>query len=165
MDWELATTGGVLTIGTYAADGVESLSAHLISAHLVRSSEDHLIIPLSINIEDFNQEYLGMWISINAVQFSNSELGKTFSAEGYDEFDGERRLVNCQTQQSIWVTTSTFSKFKSVVVSDHSGVISGILTRDYYNEKFILKINEPQNISFQDPRCDPFLINILKTKI
>ena len=147
---------GVLTIGTYAADGVENLSAHLISAHLVRSSEDHLIIPLSINIEDFNQEYLGMWISINAVQFSNSELGKTFSAEGYDEFDGERRLVNCQTQQSIWVTTSTFSKFKSVVVSDHSGVISGILTRDYYNEKFILKINEPQNISFQDPRCDPF---------
>tara|TARA_B110000093_G_scaffold180635_1_gene222971 strand:- start:444 stop:680 length:237 start_codon:yes stop_codon:yes gene_type:complete len=75
----------------------------LISAHLVRSSEDHLITPLSINVEDFNQEYLGMWIAINAVQFSISELGKTFSAEGYDEFDGERHLVNCQTQHSIWV--------------------------------------------------------------
>ena len=50
---------------------------------------------------------------------------------------------------------STFSKFKSVIVDSLSGSVRGILTRDYFNEKNLLKINHPEEIDFVNSRCDP----------
>ena len=90
------------------------------------------------------------------VDCSRAELLRTFAAQAFDQFDGERRLLHCQSHHNVWLSTSTFSKFKSVVVPEKAGNLTGILTRDFYNEKFIIKINSPNDLNFEDSRCDPF---------
>lgn len=54
------------------------------------------------------------------------------------------------------MSTSTFSDYKSIVLPDSAGVIQGVLTKDFFGEKSILKINDPSNIDFKELRCDPF---------
>ncbi len=36
------------------------------------------------------------------------------------------------------------------------GIVQGILSRNYFNSRYILKINNPTDITFIDSRCDPF---------
>ncbi len=73
-----------------------------------------------------------------------------------DQFDGERRLVQCSDQRSLLMSTSTFADFKSILLPEGGGEIQGILTKDFFGEKPILKINSPRDISFEHSRCDPF---------
>ena len=79
-----------------------------------------------------------------------------FKMEAFDSFDGERNLVSCDTYTSLWLSCSTFSDFKSILLPDGTGSVQGILTRDFFDSKYILKINNPTDIVFQDSRCDPF---------
>ena len=93
-----------------------------------------------------------------------SEQGKTFAGETFDTFDGERWLVDCESFHSVILSSSTFSKFKSVITDGLSGSVNGIHTRDYYNEKDILKINHLRDFDFQNPRCDPFFEESFETR-
>lgn len=113
---------GVLTLEEYNADGIENLSFHLIDSHLIRSNEDFQIQPLVLEVSDFDEYAIGKWVSVSGVQFSDAERGRTFAAQAYDQFDGERRLLDCNTHHNLWVSTSTFSKFKSVVVPEQAGI-------------------------------------------
>ena len=54
------------------------------------------------------------------------------------------------------MSTSTFADYKSIVLPDRAGIIRGVLTKDFFGEKNILKINDPSNIDFDQLRCDPF---------
>ena len=147
---------GILTLGLYNADGIEHLAHHLIDDHLIRTNEDFEIQPMIVSVSDFEEEMVGKWIQLEGVQFSNAEIGRTFAGQAFDQFDGERRLLHCKTHHNVWLSTSTFSKFKSVVVPEKGGNLKGILTRDYYDQKYILKINSPNDLEFEDNRCDPF---------
>ena len=147
---------GVLTLGVYNADGIENLPRHLIEEHLIRSGEDFEIQPRGADVADFSPEMVGQWVRLEDVQFTDSEAGRTFAAQAHDQFDGERRLLHCKSHHNVWVSTSTFSKFKSVVIPKQAGTLDGILTRDYYDEKYIIKINFPSDLQFQNSRCDPF---------
>ena len=150
------THQGVLSLGGYQADGVAPIPRPLIEEHLFRSEEIHELTPLVLSIAKLSEDWNGLWVEIQGVQFAQSELGKSFSAEAFDTFDGERWLVSCEDFRSLIVSTSPFSKFKSVLVNPGSGTLSGIITRDYYNENYILKINQPDAIQFENSRCDPF---------
>ena len=147
---------GVLTLGTYQADGIASLPEPLIVNHIIRTDVTFDLEPFPVSLAAFHTDHIGKWIRLSNVQFAKGEQGKTFSGEAFDTFDGERRLVACKDQRSILLSSSKYSKFKSLEVSTLSGGINGILTRDYYNEKYILKINTPQDIAFQSDRCDPY---------
>lgn len=145
---------GVLSIGSYEADGIANLPKPLLSKHLKRSNQNIDIEPLQINLNELSPNLLGLYVQLESVQFSSAEQGKSFSAEAFDDFDGERWLVSCVDFRSLILSSSTFSKFKSVLVDSLSGSVNGILTRDYFNEKNLLKINYTEEINFQDSRCD-----------
>ena len=99
---------------------------------------------------------IGQWIRLSNVQLSSAELGRTFAGEAFDNFDGERNLVSCDNYSSLWLSCSTFSDFKSILLPGGTGSVQGVLTRDYFDSKYILKINNPTDILFDDSRCDPF---------
>ena len=100
---------------------------------------------------------VGKWVVLDDVQFARDALGKTYAGEAFDTFDGERRLVNCVNQRAVILSSSAFATFKSLAVDSLSGKVCGVLTRDYYNEKYILKINSSDDIVFDSERCDlPF---------
>jgi hypothetical protein len=147
---------GIMSLGAYQADGIAALAEPLIENHIQRSNEVLDIIPRRIPIENLSETTRGIFIQLEGVQFSSSEKNKTFAGEEFDLYDGERWIVSCETFRSIILSSSTFSKFKSVVVDSLSGTLSGIYSRDYYNEKDLLKINFPADIDFKNQRCDPF---------
>jgi len=147
---------GVLTLGSYQADGIENLPQYLIEEHLMRSDQDFEIQPKNVEVSDFEEEMVGQWIQLDGVQFSKAERGRTYAAQAFDQFDGERRLLHCKTHHNIWLSSSTFCKFKSVVIPGQAGTLKGIFTRDFRNEKYIIKVNSPGDLQFEDSRCDPF---------
>lgn len=147
---------GILTLGQYNADGIENLSQYLISDHVLRSDQSFEIQPKTVEVSDFEELMVGQWIQLEEVQFSEAERGRTFAAQAFDQYDGERRLLQCKSHHNVWLSSSTFSKFKSVVVPQQGGSLEGILTRDYRDEKYILKINSPDDLQFEGSRCDPF---------
>ena len=146
----------VLTLGEYQGNDIGDIAQFLIEDHVQLNDSVYLIVPKEIDLAHLKEEDVGQWVQINAVQFSSDAVGKTFSGEAFDEFDGERRLIQCGDQRSILMSTSTFSDYKSIILPDRSGVIQGVLTKDFFGEKSILKINDPSNIDFNESRCDPF---------
>ena len=154
---------GILSIGAYEADGVAPLADHLVKKHLIRTDTKENIEPLKIEISEITPKHFGMFVQFEGIQFSKSELGKTYAGEAFDAFDGERWLVQCRDFRSIILSTSTFSKFKSVVVDSLQGSITGHLTRDFFNEKTIVEVNTPSQINFSESRCDPYFEESFET--
>ncbi len=146
----------VLTIGEYQGNDIGEVAQFLIDAHCQLTDSLHLMIPKEVHLASLKDEDIGQWVQINEVQFALDAVGKTFSGEAFDEFDGERRLTQCSDQRSILMSTSTFADYKSIVLPDSAGTICGVLTKDFFGEKNILKINDPTNIEFKQLRCDPF---------
>ncbi len=146
----------IITLGEYQGNDIGEIPQFNFQAHILPADSLYLIVPKTIDLANIVEEDVGKWVKVMQVQFAKGERGKTFSGEAFDEFDGERRLVQCKDQRSILLSTSTFSDFKSIVLSDSSGVVEGILSKDFFGEKHILKINDPTNLNLNDSRCDPF---------
>lgn len=148
--------GNVLTLGTYLGNDIGAIPQFDVQDHFVLGDSLYNILPRTVQLASITAEDFGQWIRLEEVQFAKAEVGKTFSGETFDEFDGERRLVQCRDQRAVFLSSSTYADFKSVVLSDHSGSVEGVLTKDYYGEKSILKINDPSNLRLQGSRCDPY---------
>lgn len=147
---------GKYRIGYLSKNSIEEIPESLINDFIIRSTESSKIQPKQISIADFNNEIIGTYIQLQNIQFKNNEIGKTIAGESNDKFTSERVLIQCDNRLTTILSTSTYSSFKSNLLSDKKGSISGVLTKDYYNEKFILVINDPSTINFSESdRCDP----------
>ena len=147
---------GKYRIGYLSKNSIEEIPESLINDFIIRSTESSKIQPKQISIADFNNEIIGTYIQLQNIQFKNNEIGKTIAGESNDKFTSERVLIQCDNRLTTILSTSTYSNFKSNLLSDKKGSISGVLTKDYYNEKFILVINDPSTINFSESdRCDP----------
>lgn len=147
---------GVISLGSYQADGVAPMPEPQISNHLVRDTLTQQLIPLELAREDFHSNHYGKYIQLSDVQFSKSELGKTYASEAFDRYDGARILEFCDSYQTVFVRTSTYSGFKTQTVPSGAGTLTAVLTRDYYDEQTVVQMNTPLSIAFEQPRCDPF---------
>ena len=147
---------GVVTLGAYEGNAIGNLSSFLREDHIKRLDSTFTMHPKVLPLSGIDSTDIGQWVRLPNVQLSRAELGRTFAGEAFDSFDGERNLVSCDTYSSLWLSCSTFSDFKSILLPDGTGSVQGVLTRDFFDSKYILKINNPTDIAFQDSRCDPF---------
>jgi hypothetical protein len=147
---------GIISLGTYQADGVARLPETQITHHLIRDTLSQQLIPLALAREDFHSNHYGKYIELSTVQFSKSELGKTYASEAFDRYDGARVLEYCDGYQTVFVRTSIYSGFKAQTVPSGAGTLKGILTRDYYDEQTVVQLNTPLSVDFEQARCDPF---------
>ncbi|MGC6402315.1 MAG: DUF5689 domain-containing protein [Flavobacteriaceae bacterium] len=147
---------GMFTLGAYRVDGIGPIPFYAVKKHVVRGTSSATLTPLALSPEAFSPAHLGKWIAVANSQFVSSEAGKTFAGQAYDRYEGERPLRACAGQKGFWLSTSVYADFKSVVLPQGSGTVAGILTRDYYDEKYILKVNTPEDIAMTESRCDPF---------
>ena len=145
-----------LTLGSFQGNSIAAIPECRLKEHFFRGDSIYNIIPKKIDLNTLDPSSLGQWVYVEQVQFAKAEAGKTFSGEAFDEFDGLRRLVQCKDQHSIFMSTSTFADYKSLLLPLAAGNVAGLLTSDFYGEQYILKINDPTNIDFIDTRCDPF---------
>jgi hypothetical protein len=150
---------GKYIIGYSSRNDVEGIPEYLIDDFIVRSGITQDIIPKQITFGDFTNSIIGTYVQFKNVQFRNDEIGKTYAGETFDEFDGERVLVQCDNQLTTILSTSTYSDFKSNLLPDKKGTLNSVLTKDYSSEKFILVLNNISTVSFVDQdRCDPIFL-------
>ncbi|WP_034918937.1 DUF5689 domain-containing protein [Gillisia sp. CAL575] len=155
---------GVFQLGIQNRGDVVAIPQSLIDEHIIRSSITSEIEPISLDILDFSEEYRNLYIRLENIQFNKNLVREdqrfTFAAEVTDRFDGERQIESCETGSASFLSTSTFSDFKSLLLPQFSGSIEGVLSRNFYNDHFVMILNSPENLQFaEDSRCDPNYLN------
>ena len=152
----ISSLGGKYKLGYNFRNEVEEIPESLLDSLIIRSSETFEIIPKSLLLSDISNSNIGTFIELKDVQFKHSEIGKTYAGEPFDEFNGDRILIQCKDQISTTLSTSTFSDFKSNIIPNKKGNIRAVFTKDFFGEMFVLILNDPFNIDFTDEdRCDP----------
>ena len=114
------------------------------------------LVPNTIELSAITGDHINTMIQLNSAQIEKTDLGKTFSGESNDEFDGFRTIFECGTEKTIPLQTSTFASFKSNVVPSGSGVFRAVLSKDYRSEFLVAIVNAPSDLEFTNTeRCDP----------
>ncbi len=154
-------SNGVLTIGV--TENLEKIPAPLLFEFVQRSAIVEEIVPVETSFSDFDESLENIFVRLNNVQFAKEEVidaSLTYAGEPLDEFDGERTLFSCDSEQTVILSTSTFANFASVALPEGRGSISGILTRNFFGEEFNIAINDLDAVNFdQTERCDPIEID------
>ena len=151
---------GKYVLGYLDSASLVNIPSTIIKNHFFRSSIIASIVPTKINISTITEAHMNTLVSFENMQFEKAELGKTFAGEANDEFDGFRYLLDCETEQTIRLQTSTFSSFKSTIIPEYKGTIDVVLSKDYTSEFLVTIINTPSNINFNSTdRCDPVFLD------
>jgi hypothetical protein len=155
-------TNGVYAIGTVDGNRIGQIQDSQADDVILRTSETAEIIPLPVSISEFSNSLENLFIQLNDVQFPRSSVlvdqPLTFAAEPTDEFDGERVLESCTSGSTTIVSTSTFSDFRTLTLPTQAGSMSGVLSRDFFDDFYIFALNSPEDINFDQERCDPDLL-------
>ncbi|RKS55263.1 hypothetical protein BC962_0222 [Gillisia mitskevichiae] len=156
----LGFNNGVFQLGIQNRENVVAIPLSLLDEHIIRSSITSEIEPISLDIIEFNEAYRNLFVRLENVQFNKNlirdEKRFTFAAEVTDRFDGERQIESCSTGSTSFLSTSTFSDFKSLLLPQFSGSVEGVLTRNFYDDHFVVILNSPEDLQFDEgSRCDP----------
>lgn len=155
----VGTDSGVASLGIQSGNEVEALPESFLSETVLRDNVTEEIVPLEVTMQDFSDDLENLFISLPSVQFPRSSVIEgevlTFASEPTDDFDGERVLESCLSSSSTILSTSTFSDFKSLELPADAGRINAVLSRDFFDDMFILIINDPDDLEFDQERCDP----------
>ncbi|GEQ84711.1 hypothetical protein ULMS_02190 [Patiriisocius marinistellae] len=155
---------GNFSLGVLNGTLIDKIPEAQFEEFLIRDVEVATIVAKPTSIADFNIANTNTFIQLNDVQFNrNIVLGpnrQTFAGEPSDLFDGERLLESCSDGRTATLSTSTFADFKSVLLPDGRGNLSGVLTTDFEGDNFIVSVNSPETINFDSTeRCDPDVFN------
>lgn len=152
----IGETSGVLTIGKGDAVSVEQIQASQFKDIVIRSNEVVEIEPKIVGLADLSEWDENTLIQLENMQLNRFELGATYASESFDEFDGLRLLESCDSGISMIMQTSTFSDFKSLLVPQGKGTVTGVFSRDFRDNFNVLIINSSADVSFENSeRCDP----------
>ncbi len=149
-------TSGVITLGKGDGVNVKQIQATEYRDVVIRTNEIVDIQPKIANIEDLTEADENTLIQLNNMQLNRFELGATFASESFDEFDGFRLLESCDSGVQIIMQTSTFSDFKSLLVPQGNGSLTGIYSRDFRDDFSVMLPNSSADVIFDSTeRCDP----------
>lgn len=149
-------TSGVITIGKGAGVTLEQIQAAEYKDIVLRGNEIAEIKPKISGLADLTENDENTLIQLNNMQLNRFELGATFASESFDEFDGLRLLESCDSGIQMIMQTSTFSDFKTLIVPQGKGNVTGVFSRDFRDNFNVLVINTSTAINFDSTeRCDP----------
>ncbi len=159
MGLTIGETSGVITIGKGDAVNVKQIQAAEYKDIILRTNEVETITPKIVGLADLTEADENTLIQLDNMQLNRFELGATFASESFDEFDGFRLLESCDSGISLIMQTSTFSDFKSLIVPQGKGSITGVYGRDFRDDFNVLILNSSADINFEsNERCDPMEI-------
>ncbi len=152
----IGETSGVVTIGKGEAVNVEQIQPAEYKEIVLRTNEIVDIKPKVSGLADLTEADENTLIQLNNMQLNRFELGASFASESFDEFDGLRLLESCDSGIQIIMQTSTFSDFKSLIVPQGKGQVTGVFSRDFRDNFNVLVINSSVDVNFDNnQRCDP----------
>ncbi|TXE13190.1 hypothetical protein FUA26_05185 [Seonamhaeicola algicola] len=152
----IGNNNGVITIGKGDGVNVKQIQASEYKNIVLRSNTIANIEPKEVALENLTEADENTLIKLNNMQLNRFELGATFASESFDEFDGLRLLENCNSGIQMLMQTSTFADFKSLLVPQGSGSITGVFSRDFGDDFNVILPITSKSVSFDSTeRCDP----------
>ena len=149
---------GVIAIGSggnAAVDEISEISENRASDCVLRSSNSFSLVPLALNLSDINDNHIGIYVSALSAQFSPGLDGLTY-VDPDEDYDTQRDLESCVDSGTLKLETSAFSNFNdSMLPTEGSGTITGIITRDYFGDNRVMMLNTKDDVNFDSSRCDP----------
>ena len=149
---------GVIAIGgggNAAGDEISEISENRASDCILRSSNSFMLVPLALNLSDINDSHIGVYVSALNAQFSAGLDGLTY-VDPDEDYDTQRDLESCVDSGTLKLETSAFSNFNdSMLPTESSGTITGIITRDYFGDNRVMMLNTKDDVNFDSTRCDP----------
>ncbi len=156
---------GEFVIGEFDGNSVNNIRENVAKKIIKRACSPEVLSPKVVNsVNDITNDMLGTYIQLNDMQFDRSLLGKTF-VDPNDSYDTHRIMKSCADGYEIKLETSTFANFKDVLLPEGSGTVSGVLSRDYGDHYFVLRVNNPEAFNFDGPRCDPPMLDCNGTNV
>ena len=149
---------GVIAIGgsiNQYGDEVEEITENMAASSILRSSNTFDIIPLSLNLSEINDSHIGIFVTAQNAQFSNTLSGLTY-VDPYDDYDTQRDLESCVDSGAIKVETSAYASFQdNLLPTQGSGTLSAVVTRSYDGDERVMMLNSTDDVTFNSSRCDP----------
>ena len=149
---------GVIAIGdggNVSGDEISEISENRASDCILRSSNSFSLVPLALNLSDINDSHIGLYVSALSAQFSAGLDGLTY-VDPDEDYDTQRDLESCVDSGTLKLETSAFSNFNdSMLPTEGSGTITGIITRDYFGDNRVMMLNTKDDVNFDSSRCDP----------
>ncbi|PHR72585.1 MAG: hypothetical protein COA67_04875 [Lutibacter sp.] len=140
--------------------GLDEVPLYSYLESIVRSTEVETIVPNIISTAAITENHINTFVQLSDMQFEVNELGKTFSGEANDEFDGFRNLVSCADGSEPTLQTSTFADFSSYELPDGVGNMNAVLMKDFRADFLVFVVNSPTDFEFSGTdRCDPVILD------
>ena len=147
---------GKYIVGYLSGDALVDIPESLLDHFIIRSTETAEIVPKPITLESVSPSLINTFIELEKVQFLRADLGKSFSSEAYDKYNGERLIEQCDNLAKSYLYTSSYADFSSSLLPEERLRLRAVLTRDYYTGEITLVLNNPEDIDvFDKERCDP----------
>ncbi len=148
-------THGEYVIGELDNSTVIPIRENVAANIIKRSCDSPELQPKVINsVDDITYDMIGTYVQFNDMQFLKELLGLTF-VDPNDSYDSHRKMKSCADDKELTLETSTYASFKDNLLPEGSGTVKGILSRDYRDNMYVLRINSPEDVNFEGPRCDP----------
>lgn len=152
----IGETSGVITIGKGEGVNVKQIQPAEYKSIVLRTNDIAEITAKISGLADLTENDENTLIQLDDMQLNRFELGASFASESFDEFDGLRLLESCDSGIQMIMQTSTFSDFKTLIVPQGKGSVTGIFSRDFRDNFNVLVINTSTAVNFDSSeRCDP----------
>jgi len=156
---------GEMVIGELDGSNLINIRENVAKKHIKRSCQPEELMPKVLaSVNDITTDMIGMYVQLNHMQFKLSEIGKTF-VDPNDSYDSHHKMVSCDDDAELTLETSTFASFKDHLLPDKSGSVTGIITRDYHDDFYVLKVNDIDAFKFNGNRCDPAMLDCNGTNV
>ncbi|NPD85191.1 DUF5017 domain-containing protein [Lentimicrobium sp. L6] len=144
--------GGVVQLGSVYDDNGEEkfggIDPAFLSSHIQLADGGVALSPTVLEINNLTEDYLGMLIELQNVQFVDADLNETYAEPAAS---ANRTLTNCDGIQTI-VRTSSYADFGGNQIAQGNGSFVGILSA--YNGDYQFIINDVNDLDMNGQRCD-----------
>ncbi|WP_425076569.1 DUF5689 domain-containing protein [Psychroserpens sp. S379A] len=142
-------------------DEVGQFTANQISSNIFRSTTTETIVPLEVNLSAISETHVGMFVTVNNVQFPTNLAGSTYG-DPNEDFDTQRTLQACEGfgYSNFLLESSSFSNFYNTPLpTDNGGSISAVVLKSYGGDNLVFLLNDLNDVQFNSARCTPLNID------
>ncbi len=156
---------GEYVIGEIDGSDIIPIRKHIADKNILRGCTPGDVQAKILNSpNDITDDMIGMYVQFDNMQFDLSEVGKTF-VDPADSYDTHRLMKGCVDDSELKLETSTFASFKDVLLPEKAGSVKGIISRNYGDDFYVLRVNNPEAFDFTNDRCDPPVLDCNGTNI
>lgn len=150
---------GEMVLGEMINSQVDDIRENKVNENVFRNCEAVAVTPITLaSPSEITSNHIGMLVQLDNMQFDLDLVGLPF-VDAYDSYDSHRLMANCTDNSQIYLETSTFANFKDNILPDLKGSVTGVLTRDYDDSFYVLRVSDPDDFTFEGERCDPEIVD------